>query len=122
MGFVYELLRAGTTSSNSDTGAEVARKINDNFKNASDKVSEIEQTLSEKAITKVKVGDQDVGIEGGELEIPIAGSNQCGVIQSSEEENKIRVDKDGEAEVVSLNVNKLVQNEGDYLIFDGNIE
>ena len=36
MNFVYELLRAGTTQANSDSGSEVARKINDNFKNVQD--------------------------------------------------------------------------------------
>ena len=42
MNFVYELLRAGTTQANSDSGSEVARKINDNFKNVQDKFTELD--------------------------------------------------------------------------------
>ena len=44
MNFVYELLRAGTTQANSDSGSEVARKINDNFKNVQDKFTAVSYT------------------------------------------------------------------------------
>lgn len=88
MSFIYELLRAGTSAADSDTGAEVARKINDNFKN----VSEEFQKLEESTVT----------------------------VKSSDGENNVSISEDGTMEVTSLNVNKLVQDENDFLILDGN--
>ena len=52
------------------------------------------------------------------MDIPVAGK-VLGTIKSSAEENQISIDDSGKAEVNSLNVNKLVQDEGDFLVFDG---
>ena len=52
------------------------------------------------------------------VDIPLAGETP-GVVTSSTEENKVAVAKDGSMEVNSLNMNKLVQSEGDTLILDG---
>ena len=41
----FEKLRAGSTTADSDTGAEVARKFNDNFTKVSAKVSDIDVRL-----------------------------------------------------------------------------
>jgi len=49
MDFIYELLRAGTTQNDSDSGSEVARKFNDNFQKVQEKFSEIDQTLKDQA-------------------------------------------------------------------------
>lgn len=46
----------------------------------------------------------------------IASGTILGLVKSSEEENKIKVLADGTMEVNSLNINKLVQNEGDILV------
>lgn len=121
MDFVYELLRAGTTQSDSDTGSEVARKFNDNFKNVSDKFTELDQSLNE-TVQKVFVGGQSQTISEGTVEIPIGDSGQAGVVKSSNEKNKVGIIEDGTMEVVSLGVDKLVQDIGEYLILDGNNE
>ena len=121
MNFIYELLRAGTTPNDSDSGSEVARKFNDNFQKVKEKFAEIDQSLIHERITGLTIGGLSQPIdEKGNVEVPIAGLLQLGVIKSSEAENKIKVDTDGTAEVVSLNVNKLVQTEGEYMVLDGN--
>lgn len=120
--FVYELLRAGTTQNDSDSGSEVARKFNDNFQKVQEKFSEIDQSLNKEKITGLIIGGLSQPIdENGNVEVPIAGLQNLGVIKSSDGENKIKVDTDGTAEVVSLNINKLVQTDGDYLVLDGNL-
>lgn len=122
MDFVYELLRAGTTQNDSDSGSEVARKFNDNFQKVQEKFSEIDQSLNKEKITGLIIGGLSQPIdENGNVEVPIAGLQNLGVIKSSDGENKIKVDTDGTAEVVSLNINKLVQTDGDYLVLDGNL-
>lgn len=105
MNFVYELLRAGTTQANSDSGSEVARKINDNFKNVQDKFTELDKTIQEGVTVNVPIGDETT----------------AGTVKSSKSENKITISGDGTMEVNSLNVNKLEQDDGDYIILDGNI-
>lgn len=122
MDFVYELLRAGTTQNDSDSGSEVARKFNDNFQKVQEKFSEIDQSLNKEKITGLIIGGLSQPIdENGNVEVPIAGLQNLGVIKSSDGENKIKVDTDGTAEVISLNINKLVQTDGDYLVLDGNL-
>ena len=103
MNFVYELLRAGTTQANSDSGSEVARKINDNFKNVQDKFTELDIQ------------------EGVTVNVPIGDATTAGIVKSSDSENMVTIGKDGTMEVASLNVNKLKQDDGDYIILDGNI-
>lgn len=121
MDFIYELLRAGTTPNDSDSGSEVARKFNDNFQKVQEKFAEIDQSLTKERVTSLTIGGLSQPIdENGNVEVPIAGLLQLGVIKSSEAENKIKVDTDGTAEVASLNVNKLVQTEGEYMVLDGN--
>lgn len=58
MNFVYELLRAGTTQANSDSGAEVARKINDNFKKVQDKFADVDKLIKEGVAADVPIGDE----------------------------------------------------------------
>ena len=105
MNFVYELLRAGSTPTDSDSGAEVARKVNDNFKKVQDKFSEIDKSIK----------------DGVAADVPIGDATTAGIVKSSNAENKVSIDKDGTMDVSSLNVNKLKQNDGDYIILDGNI-
>ena len=44
--FIYETLRAGTTKDNSDSGAEVARKFNDNFQKILEKFNSLDESLT----------------------------------------------------------------------------
>ena len=103
MNFVYELLRAGTTQANSDSGSEVARKINDNFKNVQDKFTELDKTIQ----------------EGVTVNVPIGDATTAGIVKSSDSENMVTICKDGTMEVASLNVNKLKQAVGAYINLDG---
>lgn len=105
MSFLYELLRAGTTSTDSDSGAEVARKINENFKKVKDQFAEIELSIK----------------NGVSANIPIGTETQIGGVKSSRSENNVFIRTDGTMEVNSLNVQKIEQDDGDYLILDGNI-
>lgn len=45
----FETLKAGTTKENSDSGAEVARKFNDNFAKVTTKMTELDTKLQEEA-------------------------------------------------------------------------
>lgn len=105
MNFVYELLRAGTTQANSDSGSEVARKINSNFQKVQDKFAELDKTIQ----------------DGVTVDVPIGDATTAGTVKSSNSENKVTIGGDGTMEVNSLNVNKLEQDDGDYIILDGNI-
>lgn len=52
--------------------------------------------------------------------LTVASGTVLGLVKSSTEENKIKVLEDGTMEVNSLNVNKLVQTEGeDLVLFSG---
>ena len=52
-------------------------------------------------------------------ELPVATLNALGGVKSSEAENKIKVAEDGTMEVNAINVNKLVQTEGEELVLSG---
>lgn len=121
MEFVYKLLKAGLTPADSDTGADVATKVNENFKNAADKFTELERAVNTATVKEVKIGGETQVIEDGVLDIPVGSSEKAGIVKSSDEKNKVGITEDGTMEVTSLDVNKLVQEEGDYLIIDGNI-
>lgn len=105
MNFIYELLRAGSTRSDSDSGAEVARKVNDNFQKVKAAFQEIERLIS----------------NGTKVDIPIGNLTTPGLVKSSESKNEINIHDDGTMEVVSLNTKKLTQDDDDYIILDGNI-
>ena len=52
--------------------------------------------------------------------VPIGDSEKAGIVKSSDQENKVSIAGDGIMEVVSLNVNKLVQDENTFIVLDGN--
>lgn len=69
-------------------------------------------TINDKPLTSnIKITIEDLAIK-------IANSNTAGLVKSSEEENKIKVNEDGIMEVNTININKLVQSSGDKLILD----
>ena len=53
-----------------------------------------------------------------DITIPVAGE-ALGLVKSATEENKVSVASDGTMEVNNINVNKLVQTEGEFLILNG---
>ena len=52
------------------------------------------------------------------MDIPVATADAYGVVKSSTAEGKVSVGSDGVMTVNSLNVNNLVQTDGDILILD----
>ena len=54
-----------------------------------------------------------------DYELPVADAENLGGVKSSDAENKVAVAADGTMEVNSLNVNKLTQTEGDYIVLYG---
>ena len=66
----------------------------------------------------IKLAGATLNISEKAVNIPFAGDT-AGVVTSSTGENKVAVAEDGSMEVNSLNMNKLVQSDGDTLILDG---
>lgn len=71
-----------------------------------------------KSIEIIKLAGAALNISEKAVNIPFAGDT-AGVVTSSTGENKVAVAEDGSMEVNSLNMNKLVQSDGDTLILDG---
>lgn len=84
-----------------------------------EKLDGIEAGAQTNKIEAVKVGDTLLEIVEKTVTIPVATSALLGVVMSSNAENKVAVAEDGTMEVNGLNVNKLVQTDGEYLILNG---
>ena len=83
------------------------------------KLEGIEAGAQANKIESVKVGGTALNITDKSVDIPVATNTVLGAVMSSAAENKVTVGTDGIMEVNSLNINKLVQTDGDYLILDG---
>ena len=84
------------------------------------------QTSASTAVTEATAASEtDADIIYGDVncdksvDISVATGTVLGVVMSSTAENKVAVGTDGTMEVNSLNINKLVQTDGDYLVLDG---
>lgn len=71
--------------------------------------------------TAIKKAQEDIkNLQDIVSKLSVASGTVLGLVKSSTEENKIKVLDDGTMEVNSLNVNKLVQTEGeDLILFSG---
>lgn len=67
----------------------------------------------------ITIGGVDAPIEDNKANIPIGTNDALGVIKGSDEDNKIKILADGTAEVNSLEVDRLKNKDGFYLILDG---
>lgn len=69
----------------------------------------------------VKVGGVEVEVNAEEksINIPMATAQALGVVKGTDVENGVAVAEDGTMSVNSVNINKLVQTEGDSIILDG---
>ena len=83
------------------------------------KLDGIEAGAQANKIESVKVGGTALNITDKSVDISVATGTVLGVVMSSTAENKVAVGTDGTMEVNSLNINKLVQTDGDYLVLDG---
>ena len=80
----------------------------------------IEKGAQVNVIEKITLNGSDpLIVTDKTVNIPIATGILAGLVKSAEGENKVAVGADGTMEVNSLNVNKLVQTEGDYIILNG---
>ena len=82
------------------------------------KITGLSDALAGK-IHEVKVNEIPLLASDGSVNIGLATSSAAGVVMGSEAENKVKVDTDGTMEVNSLNINKLTQAEGEFLVLDG---
>lgn len=70
-------------------------------------------------IVKVNGVAVEVSAEDKSVNIPMATAAALGVVKGTDAENGIAVEDDGTMSVNSVNVNKLVQTEGDSIVLDG---
>lgn len=123
MDFIYEKLRAGTSPADSDSGSEVARKFNDNFQNVTTKFLEIDNQIQEfqqaDVIKIIRINGQNLNITDHSVDIPIATALAHGVVKGTDAENGVSIQEDGTMQVNQINVNKLVQTDGDSIILHG---
>lgn len=87
----------------------------DGISDLSDRVDDIEDTM----ILTVKDAEGKSFVSGQDVIIPVATAEALGLVKSASVENGVEVAADGKMSVHSLNVNKLVQTEGEELILDG---
>lgn len=86
---------------------------------AQDKVIGLTDALAASGkIDVVKVGGTALTITDKTVDIPVAGT-ALGVVKSSTAENGVAVAADGTMSVNTLNVNKLVQTDGEELVLNG---
>ena len=83
------------------------------------KLNGIEAGAQVNDLEVVKIAGTALPISDKAVDIPIATAEALGVVMSSAAENKVSVGVDGTMEVNSVNVNKLAQTEGEFLILNG---
>ena len=84
-----------------------------------DKLNGIEAGAEVNVIESISLNSVPLEISGKVVNIPIATVGSLGVVQSTAAENGVTVTSNGSMEVNSINVNKLVQTDGDSLILNG---
>lgn len=83
------------------------------------KLAGIEAGAQANSIENVTVNGDALAITDKAVNIPLATAEKLGVVKSSAAENKVAVAEDGTMEVNNVNVNKLIQTEGESLILNG---
>ena len=83
------------------------------------KLNGIEAGAQVNDLEVVKIAGTELPISDKAVDIPIATAEALGVVLGSVAENKVSVGADGTMEINSVNVNKLTQTDGDYLILNG---
>jgi len=81
-----------------------------------EKLSTIKENAEPNIIESIKIGTQILPIDGKSIVFPCATENSLGLVKGCTRTNGVCIDKNGEMEIISLNVNKLVQSEGDVLV------
>lgn len=83
------------------------------------KLSGIEAGAQVNDLEIVKIAGTALPISDKAVDIPMATTEALGVVLSSTAENKVAVGVDGTMEVNGVNVNKLTQTAGEFLILNG---
>lgn len=83
------------------------------------KLLTVETGAQANIIETIKIGGVAASTTDKVVEVPFAAMNTAGVVKSTAAENGVAVAADGTMSVNSINVNKLVQTEGDELIISG---
>lgn len=83
------------------------------------KLDGVEAGAQVNQLESVKINGVALSAVEKAVNIPIADASTLGVVMSNAVENGVAVAADGKMSVNSLNINKLVQTEGDVLVLDG---
>ena len=113
---------AGLTDALADKVDVVAGKglsTNDFTNELLQKLNGIEAGAEVNVIESISLNSVPLEISGKAVNIPIATVGSLGVVQSTAAENGVTVTSNGSMEVNNINVNKLVQTEGERLILNG---
>ncbi len=70
-------------------------------------------------IDTIRAAGVVLSVQDGAVDIPRATRVVAGLVRGADAENQVSVSKDGTMELASLNVDRLVQTDGDVLILDG---
>ena len=82
------------------------------------KLDTVAENAQVNVIESIKLNGTALGIDAKAVNIPLVTADTAGIVISSANENSISY-ANGIGTVNSLNINKLVQTEGDVLIIDG---
>lgn len=92
---------------------------NDFTNDLKSKLDAIEAGVQANVIENVSMNGEALVIAEKGVNIPLATNTTVGVIKGSDVENGVVIDEQGAASVKNLNVGKLVQTDGDWLILNG---
>jgi hypothetical protein len=102
---------------NAETGKGLS--TNDFTNDLKSKLDAIEAGAQANVIENVSMNGEALVIAEKGVNIPLATNTTVGVIKGSDVENGVVIDEQGAASVKNLNVGKLVQTDGDWLILNG---
>ena len=102
-----------------DAEAGKALSTNDFTNDIKSKLDAIEAGAQANVIENVSMNGEALVIAEKGVNIPLATNTTVGVIKGSDVEYGVVIDEQGAASVKNLNVGKLVQTDGDWLILNG---
>ena len=102
-----------------DAEASKGLSTNDFTNDLKSKLDAIEAGAQANVIENVSMNGEALVIAEKGVNIPLATNTTVGVIKGSDVENGVVIDEQGAASVKNLNVGKLVQTDGDWLILNG---
>lgn len=102
-----------------DAEAGKGLSTNDFTNDLKSKLDAIEAGAQANVIENVSMNGEALVIAEKGVNIPLATNTTVGVIKGSDVENGVVIDEQGAASVKNLNVGKLVQTDGDWLILNG---